>query len=413
MSAGQQIRYLLVTHIPFARASGDIKLDALWLRDLEGLRGSIGPIVIAAPQLDEASLRGWGPTLASLEPDGNFEFVGLPAIRSRRDSFKWIQVRRVLADQVRRADLVHTSNYFPPYLGLGYAHHLAVSLGKKTLFVVAEDFVDMLSWEWARNGATRFERWRRRTALNRMDKRVRLAAASASLTFLHTPAAVQRYRLYARTSMAIRQPGHSASQVIGLEALRCKQQAMSSKRKLVIVTASRHSAIKGIDFLLRALSILRQRGIEVDVRLYGEGPHSERLRKLSARLGIDGTVKMCGAIPPGPSVYAAIAEGDVFVMPHRTTDFGRAFYDAMAGGTPVLAFRSAASIDTVRDGQDGWLCPIDDPEGLAAALERLDRNRELLVAAAENARDRALRETREFWFDLRAQRVRELMEDNS
>jgi glycosyl transferase family 1 len=98
-----------------------------------------------------------------------------------------------------------------------------------------------------------------------------------------------------------------------------------------------------------------------------ERPHSERLRKPSIRLGIATALKLRGAIPPGQSVYAAIAEGDVFVTPHRTSDFGRAPRDAMAGGTPVLAFRLAASIDTVRDGQHGWLCSIDDPIGLHTA----------------------------------------------
>jgi hypothetical protein len=36
------IRYLLVTHIPFARNGAAVELDSLWLRDLEGLRDSIG-----------------------------------------------------------------------------------------------------------------------------------------------------------------------------------------------------------------------------------------------------------------------------------------------------------------------------------------------------------------------------------
>jgi hypothetical protein len=37
----EPIRYLLVSHIPFARNRDAVELDALWLRDLEGLRDSI------------------------------------------------------------------------------------------------------------------------------------------------------------------------------------------------------------------------------------------------------------------------------------------------------------------------------------------------------------------------------------
>ena len=73
-------------------------------------------------------------------------------------------------------------------------------------------------------------------------------------------------------------------------------------------------------------------------------------------------------------------------MPHRTTDFGRSFYDAMAGGTPVIAFRTGASIVTVREKIDGWICPLDDAEAQAATLEHLNRSRPLVADAAVNAR---------------------------
>jgi hypothetical protein len=93
----------------------------------------------------------------------------------------------MLREAVAEADLVHTSNYFPPYLGLAYAHDLAVRTGKKTLFVVAEDFFDMLAWEWCRLADGRVQRWRRERSLQVIDRRARTSAASASLTLLHTP----------------------------------------------------------------------------------------------------------------------------------------------------------------------------------------------------------------------------------
>ena len=82
-------------------------------------------------------------------------------MRHWRDWPKWIGIRRVLREAVARADLVHTSNYFPPYLGLAYAHDIAVKMGKKTVFVITEDFFDMLAWEWCRLADGRVQRWRR------------------------------------------------------------------------------------------------------------------------------------------------------------------------------------------------------------------------------------------------------------
>jgi glycosyltransferase involved in cell wall biosynthesis len=406
------IRYLLVTHIPFARNGDAVELDALWLRDLEGLRDSIGQITIAAPQLDSAELRGWGPAIASASSGDGLEFIGFAAMRHWRDWPKWIGIRRVLRETVARADLVHTSNYFPPYLGLAYAHDIAVKMGKKTVFVITEDFFDMLAWEWCRLADGRLQRWRRERSLGVVDHRARISASSASITFLHTPATVRRYRLAARNSIAIRHSTHELGDVIGEGEFETKRQAILHGERLIVVAAGRHRGLKGLDFLVMAAAILKQRKVNIEVRLHGEGPATKELKQLAKKLGVNDRVSLPGAFPPGPAIYAAIAAGHLFAMPHRTTDFGRAFYDAMVGGAPVVAFRTDASIGTVREGIDGWLCPLDDPEGLAAVFQQLNQSRALVAAAALAARERALREPREFWFNLRAQAIRGLFEEN-
>jgi glycosyltransferase involved in cell wall biosynthesis len=404
------IRYLLVTHIPFARGGNGVELDGLWLRDLEGLRDSVGRLIVAAPQVNPAELSGWGPAIASVGAGDGLEFVGFANIRGPRDLPRWRAVRRVLREAVARADLVQTGNYFPPYLGLGYAQDAALRMGKKTLFVIAEDFVDMLAWEWSRVAGGRLERWRRGVKLRYLDRRVRRCAANASLTFIHTPAAVRRYRLAARNAIAIRQPGHETGDVIGREQFEIKRRSILKADPLIVVAAGRHRGLKGFDFLIMAAAILKQRGVDIEVRLHGEGPAGNRFKALAARLEVNDRVSFPGALAPGPAIYGAIAAGHLFAMPHRTTDFGRAFYDAMAGGTPVVAFRTEASVDTVRDGVDGWLCPLDDAEALAAMLERLSRCRPMVAAAAAGARERALRETRSFWYGLRAQAIAGLFE---
>ena len=140
----------------------------------------------------------------------------------------------------------------------------------------------------------------------------------------------------------------------------------------------------------------------MEARIYGQGESTADWKSLTARLGVADRVHFCGALEPGPAVYHAIRQGHIFAMPHRTTDFGRAFYDAMASGTPVLAFRNPASVDTLRDGVDGFLAPPDDVEGLAAVLRLLHCDRALLMRTSHAARDRALCNTRSQWFRLRA-----------
>ena len=263
------MRYLLVTHIPFGRKpGGDILVDRLWAEDLRGLVNAVGPISVAAPELLEMGpLQAWGPGLDSLQPRDRISFIGLPTAKGRLNMASRMagrmQLRAILRKAVKRADLVHTSNLFEPDLNLYFAHDYAVKHGKKTLFVVAEDFYDMLEWDWVRTAPTLFQKLRRKRALERMDRHVRQRISAASLTFLHTPAAVARYRLDAANAVAIRQPIHEREDVLSLARLEQRLTRAASRTPLRLVTASRLQPLKGVDMLVRAIAILESRGISV------------------------------------------------------------------------------------------------------------------------------------------------------
>jgi glycosyltransferase involved in cell wall biosynthesis len=406
------MRYLLVTHIPFARnAAGEPVVDALWARDLIGLSKSVGPIRVVAPEMTGTeSLKTWGHNSEVMTASSGVSFRGFPPMNSTRSFVTKLKIRSILRKQVAEADVVHTSHFFPPYLDLAYAHDLAVRLGKKTLFVVAEDFHDILTWEWIRP-LQGLKRWRRELTLKQIDRRVRKSAGTASLTLLHTPAAVERYRLSAGRAVMIRQPGHESEQVISEEQLAKRLDTLSHERPLKLFTACRHTPVKGLDLLLRAVAILKARGIAVELTMFGSGRETDSLRTLSQTLDIENEVLMPGSLAAGQELDEALRQGDLFVMPHRTTDFGRAFFDAVAAGLPVLAFRTQASIDTVYEGLDGFLTPLDDVQGLAERIASFHRDRQILHSAAKQARQRALDNTRTHWFNMRAEWTRSLLEE--
>ena len=66
-----------------------------------------------------------------------------------------------------------------------------------------------------------------------------------------------------------------------------------------------------------------------------------------------------------------LAESAVFVFPSVMDTFGYAPIEAMAMGTPVVAYRSTALPETVREGVSGLLVEPDDDDALGAAIERL------------------------------------------
>ncbi len=411
----KKIKYLLVTHIPFTtNPAGESVVDQLWAQDLIGLAQSVGDVRVVAPEIPASTkFDTWGPGAIPIPKGCGVTLVGFPEIRTRRDLWKWPIIRSVLRREVKQADLVHSSNPFAPYVGLRYAHDLGVKLGKKTLVVVAEDFVDMLRWEWVRTAKSALQRKLRDLETNRLEKRVAAMLSTASLAFLHTPATVERFRLAAKNAVAIRQPLHDREDVIHLEALlrRCAQ--LEAGRPLRIVSACRHAGLKGLDKLIQAVGLLRDRGIHVELELYGRGADTALLQKLIDARQLNDRVRLAGTVGPGRPLYNTLSTFDLFAMTHRTTDFGRAFWDAMACGLPVIALRTPASVDTVRDGQDGFITPLDDPQSLSEKLAYLQENRSQLTDAAVNARRRALDNTRGEWFRMRSQWISDLFLDEN
>ena len=94
----QDSRYLLVTHIPFTRNSSGLPvIDSLWARDLCALVKSVGPIRVAAPELNpDSPLTSWGPNLQPLPESAGITFRGLPQMKSARPSVLRFKTRRIL-----------------------------------------------------------------------------------------------------------------------------------------------------------------------------------------------------------------------------------------------------------------------------------------------------------------------------
>ena len=63
---------------------------------------------------------------------------------------------------------------------------------------------------------------------------------------------------------------------------------------------------------------------------------------------------------------------------------------AMAAGDAVVAARAGAAEMVITDGDDGVLAPVDDADALAAAIEPLLRDPELIEAMGRRARQRVV-----------------------
>jgi glycosyltransferase involved in cell wall biosynthesis len=133
--------------------------------------------------------------------------------------------------------------------------------------------------------------------------------------------------------------------------------------------------VKGVDVLLRAMRVLIDRGREVSLVLVGESFYQsyreeyDRLRRLAVELGIAGRVEFAGK-KTDAEVARYMQESALLVLPSRRESLGMVLAEALACGTPVVATRSGGPEDIVTP-EVGELVPPDDPEALAAGIEKV------------------------------------------
>jgi colanic acid/amylovoran biosynthesis glycosyltransferase len=146
--------------------------------------------------------------------------------------------------------------------------------------------------------------------------------------------------------------------------------------RLRLVTVGRLVEKKGIEYVLRAVRILLDRGVDVEYRILGDGPRRERLAALAAELGVEDRVTLRGRHGQ-ETVRDGLQGSDVLVAASVTAADGdeegipNVLKEAMAVGLPVVGTRHGGIPELIEDGVSGFLVPERDEAALAGALERL------------------------------------------
>ncbi|HEX9647045.1 MAG TPA: glycosyltransferase, partial [Alphaproteobacteria bacterium] len=138
----------------------------------------------------------------------------------------------------------------------------------------------------------------------------------------------------------------------------------------VVLLPGRLTRWKGQAVLVEAMA--RTARADVACVLVGDAQGRERYRaeleRAIRRHGLGDRVRLAGACADMPAAYLA---ADLVVSASTDPEaFGRIAVEAQAMARPVIATAHGAALETVADGETGWLVPPGDAEALAAALAR-------------------------------------------
>jgi glycosyltransferase involved in cell wall biosynthesis len=137
-----------------------------------------------------------------------------------------------------------------------------------------------------------------------------------------------------------------------------------------LMLPGRITRLKGQDMFLQALSMLRcARFQAVLVGDYDEGgAYVGELRELIERLELVGKARLVGHCGDMATAYL-LADLVVSASSKEPEAFGRTSVEAMAMGKPVVATAHGGSLETVINGENGWLAPPGDAQAMAQVID--------------------------------------------
>jgi glycosyltransferase involved in cell wall biosynthesis len=151
---------------------------------------------------------------------------------------------------------------------------------------------------------------------------------------------------------------------------------------------------KGFDLLQAALQDL-DRGRHITLAAIGK----------HAPLVVPGGTVALGRIDNERMMSFAYSAADVFVMPTRAEAFGQVVFEAMACGTPVVAFAVGGVTDIVRPGETGLLAAPEDVRALREAIITVLTDDDLRLRLSAQCRRVAVEE---YALDIQARRYIEV-----
>ena len=149
----------------------------------------------------------------------------------------------------------------------------------------------------------------------------------------------------------------------------------SSKRREILFVG-RLVERKGVEYLVRAMPLVRASGVEAHLTVAGNGHWEKEIREAIEEKGVGDLVTMAGRVSDEEKA-SLYKKCDVYVHPAivdprgDTEMLGVVLIEAMAYAKPLIASDVGGIPDVVKDGETGLLVPEKDPEKLAEAIVRV------------------------------------------
>jgi glycosyltransferase involved in cell wall biosynthesis len=180
---------------------------------------------------------------------------------------------------------------------------------------------------------------------------------------------------------------HNGVDVKRIRELSREDAGIEMKKDITVFSAAgRLSKEKNFPFLIKTFSLVRKER-EALLLLIGDGFEKNFLQTLSADLGVKNDVLFLGY---QNNPYKYIRRSNIFVHTCLFEGFPNIILEAMAIGVPVVSIDCPyGPRDIMKDGESGFLIPVNDEEAMAHALLKLAKDREIRERIGAKGAERA------------------------
>jgi glycosyltransferase involved in cell wall biosynthesis len=159
----------------------------------------------------------------------------------------------------------------------------------------------------------------------------------------------------------------------------------AKKKKHQLLTTARLVSWKGIDGIIEAISILKNKIPDLKLVVAGDGPETDNLKKKAKELQADKIVDFIGRVSQNQTRHLR-RESEIYILNSIYEGLPHTVLSSFSAEIPVIATNIPGTDEAVVDGKTGLLVPPNNPRKLAEAIEKIIDNEELqkkLIAGAE------------------------------
>ena len=154
---------------------------------------------------------------------------------------------------------------------------------------------------------------------------------------------------------------------------------------VVFLFTGRINLLKNIDFLVRSLKVLKDKGVRFKMLIVGTGEDEAEIKQLVSDLSLDDFVIFCGRIESTETLEKIYARAKLFLFPSLYDTNSLVQIEAACQGTPTLFLKGAKTAGTVTENVNGFFAEPSET-AYADKIEQILSDDELYETVSANAK---------------------------